>query len=49
VISLSSALSGLMLSAQEWARTATCATIILVACGWFGLSLLPASLRRGRA
>ncbi len=48
VISLSSSLSGLIISAQDWARTATGATIILVACGWFGCSLLPASLRRGR-
>lgn len=49
VISLSSSLSGLLISAQEWARTATGATIILVACCWFGLSLLPTSLRQGRA
>ncbi len=49
VISLSSSLSGLLISAQEWARTATGATIILVACCCFGLSLLPASLRQGRA
>lgn len=49
VISLSSSLSGLLISAQDWARTATGATIILVACCWFALSLLPASLRRGRA
>ncbi|MBM9613714.1 metal ABC transporter permease [Desulfobulbus rhabdoformis] len=47
-ISLSSSLSGLLLSAQPWARTATGATIILIACGWFLLSLLPAALRRER-
>jgi zinc transport system permease protein len=46
LISLSSAMAGLLISAQDWARTATGATIILVACGWFALSLLPSSLRR---
>nr|WP_321465930.1 metal ABC transporter permease [uncultured Desulfobulbus sp.] len=48
LISLTSSISGLILSAQDWARTATGATIILVACGWFVLSLLPAALRRER-
>jgi len=46
VISLSSAVAGLLLSAQDWARTATGATVILVACGWFGLSMAVAGLRR---
>jgi ABC-type Mn2+/Zn2+ transport systems, permease components len=38
-ISLSSTVTGLLLSAQDWARTATGATIVLVACGWFALSM----------
>lgn len=46
LVSLSSAVGGLLISAQDWARTATGATIILVACGWFFLSLVVASLRR---
>ncbi|ADW16432.1 ABC-3 protein [Desulfobulbus propionicus DSM 2032] len=46
LISLTSAVSGLLISAQDWARTATGATIILIACGWFMLSLLLASRRR---
>ncbi len=46
LFSLSSAVGGLLISAQDWARTATGATIILVACGWFFLSLAVASLRR---
>ncbi|MGE4559374.1 MAG: metal ABC transporter permease [Desulfobulbus sp.] len=48
LVSLSSAVSGLIVSAQDWARTATGATIILIAGGWFALSLLPAALRRER-
>ena len=47
-ISLSSAVAGLLLSAQDWARTATGATIILVACGWFVLSMTVVALRRER-
>lgn len=47
LISLTSAVAGLILSAQEWARTATGATIILVASVWFGVSLL-VSVWRGR-
>jgi zinc transport system permease protein len=46
LISLSSSMTGLLVSAQDWARTATGATVILIACGWFGLSLLPGVLRR---
>lgn len=34
-ISVFSAMAGLLISAQDWARTATGATIILVACSWF--------------
>lgn len=48
LISISSSVSGLIISAQDWARTATGATIILVACGWFIFSLLPAAIRRER-
>lgn len=46
LVSLTSAISGLILSAQDWARTATGATVILVACGWFAASLL-VNLGRG--
>jgi len=49
LVSLSSAVGGLLLSAQDWARTATGATIILVACLWFALSLVAASLRGERS
>jgi len=40
VVSLTSAVAGLIISAQEWARTATGATIILVASAWFAVSLM---------
>lgn len=40
LISISSAFSGLIISAQDWAGTATGATIILVAFGWFLTSLI---------
>lgn len=46
-IGTSSAVAGLILSAQPWARTATGATIILVACGWFLLSLSVVARRDG--
>ena len=46
-VSLTSAVIGLIVSAQDWARTATGATIILVASCWFGVSLL-ATCGRGR-
>jgi zinc transport system permease protein len=39
LVSLTSAVTGLIISAQDWARTATGATIILVASVWFGVSL----------
>jgi zinc transport system permease protein len=48
LISLSSAVVGLLISAQDWARTATGATIIIVACGWFLLSMIAANLSRDR-
>ncbi|MBI5559032.1 MAG: metal ABC transporter permease [Deltaproteobacteria bacterium] len=38
-ISVTSAVAGLLVSAQEWARSATGATVILFAFGWFVLSL----------
>jgi zinc transport system permease protein len=48
VISLSSAISGLILSAQDFARTATGATIVLVACVWFVLcSFLAILVKKG--
>lgn len=40
LISITSAISGLILSAQPWARTATGATIILISFGWFIISAL---------
>ncbi len=46
LVSISSAIIGLIVSAQDWARTATGATIILVACCWFIVSLAVCSLRR---
>ena len=48
VVSLSSAILGLLISAQDWARTATGATIILVACAWFLLSAVVGHLRGER-
>jgi zinc transport system permease protein len=48
LISLSSAVAGLLISAQDWARTATGATIIVVACGWFLLSMIAANLSQDR-
>ncbi|NLX19436.1 MAG: metal ABC transporter permease [Desulfobulbus sp.] len=47
LISLSSAVAGLLISAQDWAQTATGATIILLACLWFVCSL-GISYLRGR-
>ena len=46
LVSVSSAVTGLILSAQDWARTATGATIIMVACGWFLASLAVAGFRK---
>lgn len=40
VISISSSLAGLLISAQDWARTATGATIILVSFIWFLFSTI---------
>ncbi|MDD6180787.1 MAG: metal ABC transporter permease [Desulfovibrionaceae bacterium] len=47
-ISVTSALSGLLLSAQEWMQTATGATIILISCAWFLVSALVAHARGDR-
>ncbi len=47
LVSLSSAVIGLLISAQEWARTATGATIILVAFAWFVVSTF-ITFARGR-
>jgi zinc transport system permease protein len=38
LVSVISAVVGLLISAQDWARTATGATVILVAFGWFLMS-----------
>ena len=46
-ISLFSAIAGLLLSAQDWMRTAAGATIVLCSCVIFCISLL--FRRRGRA
>jgi zinc transport system permease protein len=48
VAGLTSAVAGLVLSAQPWARTATGATVILVATAWFIVSAGVSFLRRGR-
>ncbi|MDO9263382.1 MAG: metal ABC transporter permease [Desulfosalsimonadaceae bacterium] len=47
-VSVSSAISGLVISAQPWANTATGATIILVACLWFAVSAIVAFARGER-
>ncbi|MFZ2630733.1 MAG: metal ABC transporter permease [Desulfosalsimonadaceae bacterium] len=48
LVSVSSAVSGLVISAQPWANTATGATIILVACLWFAVSAAVAFVRGER-
>ncbi len=47
VIAVSSAVAGLLISAQHWARTATGATVVLCATVWFIVSLLPRLWRKG--
>lgn len=47
LVSISSAALGLILSAQDWARTATGATIVLATFAWFLISMAVAP-RRGR-
>jgi zinc transport system permease protein len=46
LVNISSAIAGLIISAQDWARTATGATVILVACGWFLASMIVSALWR---
>ena len=48
LVSVSSVTVGLLISAQDWARTATGATVILVAFVWFVLSSVIAFLRGER-
>ena len=48
-VGLSSAVAGLLLSAQPWARTATGATIVLCAVAWFVVSAVLAAARKGSA
>jgi len=48
LVNISSAIAGLIISAQDWARTATGATVILVACGWFLASMVVSTLWRKR-
>ncbi len=48
LVALTSAVAGLLISAQSWARTATGATIVLCASVWFTVSTIPAALRRRR-
>ena len=45
-IGLVSGISGLLLSSQDWAQTASGASIVLVACVFFLLSMIYASFRR---
>lgn len=47
-IGISSAVAGLLLSAQPWMRTATGATVILCAFAWFVISLGVTSIREVR-
>ncbi|MBU1055646.1 MAG: metal ABC transporter permease [Proteobacteria bacterium] len=46
LISITSAIAGLIISAQDWANTATGATIILVACLWFIISVFYLLIRK---
>ncbi|HQP30073.1 MAG TPA: metal ABC transporter permease [Deltaproteobacteria bacterium] len=48
VVAETSAVAGLIISAQDWARTATGATVILCAFAWFVLSAGAARWRNGR-
>jgi zinc transport system permease protein len=45
-VSMTSAVAGLLISAQPWAHTATGATVILCSCVWFALSIIPVIIRR---
>ncbi len=46
VVSVTSSVAGLLISAQDWAGTATGATIVLIAFGWFLVSFVPVVARR---
>ena len=46
-VSVSSSVAGLLISAQDWARTATGATVVLCSCVWFGASALLVRSRPG--
>jgi zinc transport system permease protein len=46
LVSMTSAIAGLLISAQNWANTATGATIILIACLWFLISIAVSFMRR---
>jgi len=48
VVAETSAVAGLIISAQDWARTATGATVVLCAFGWFVLSAAVARWRNNR-
>jgi zinc transport system permease protein len=50
LVGVTSSAAGLLLSAQDWARTATGATVVLCACAWFAASAVAGRLRdRGAA
>ncbi len=49
LVAVTSAVAGLLISAQRWARTATGATIVLCATAWFVVSAIPAVLKRRAA
>jgi len=46
LVSTTSAIAGLLISAQEWARTATGPTVVLCGFAWFIVSYAVASVRR---
>ena len=46
IISLTSAMGGFVISAQQWADTATGATVILVAFCWFVVSIIIKNIRK---
>ena len=48
LVSLTSAVAGLCLSVQPWMGTATGATIILVSCAWFVVSVVVSAARNER-
>lgn len=45
IVSVTSACAGLLISAQDWARTAAGATVVLVSLGWFVISQIVAAVR----